>query len=219
MSIFAIYKPSQLSSYQVIKILKQKFNYKKIGHGGTLDPLAEGVLVIATDKDTKKLSQFLHNSEKEYEAIIKFGEVSSTDDAEGNISKSISANFTKPTLQQIKNISKQFIGNIYQVPPLYSAIKYKGVPLYKLAKQNKKISLKPRLVFIKSIKILKYQWPFLKIKVVCGSGVYIRSLARDFGEKLCCGAYLYFLKRLRVKEFSINDAFKINDIINGKIKI
>jgi tRNA pseudouridine55 synthase len=210
-NIIGIYKPKGLTSFDVVRIIK-KITGKKVGHAGTLDPLASGVLVIGIGRQgTKKLKEIVLH-EKEYIAKIKLGQISKTDDEEGDkVTKEV---LKIPEIDDIKRVIKNFIGKIKQVPPLYSAIKIKGKEAYKYARQGKKIKLKAREVQIKSIEILKYSWPFLEIKVVCGPGVYIRSLARDIGEKLATGAYLADLERTRVGNFRKETCLSIFDFKN-----
>jgi len=197
--IISIYKPKGPTSNDVVKILKKYFNEKKVGHAGTLDPLASGVLVIGVGREaTKKLGDIV-KKEKEYIAIIKLGQNSTTDDEEGEKTNIKVSN--KPTTDDITTTLTKFEGKIMQTPPIYSAVKIKGQEAYKLARQGKQFELKPRAVEIKKIKLLKYTWPNLTIKVVTGPGVYIRSLARDLGQKLNTGGYLTDLERTRVGQF------------------
>lgn len=207
--IYPVYKPKGITSYDIIRKIKKEIsqNNEKIGHAGTLDPEACGVLIIGIGREfTKKLNQ-ITNQEKEYIAEIVLGEYSSTDDAEG---QKIKIKFKKkPTKQEIKKIIKEFKGEIYQKPPLFSAIKISGKPAYFYARLGKKIELKSRLIKIKDILILKYKWPILKIKVICGKGTYIRSLARDIGQKLGTGGYLKSLIRTRIGDFTINKAIRL----------
>jgi len=201
--IFVVWKPKGISSNQFIQKVKSKNSYKKIGHGGTLDPLAEGLLLIGVDEGTKKLNEY-KNLSKEYVGVIKLGEVSSTDDKEGEKTK---INFKEiPTDSDIDKTLKLFSKIKEQTPPLYSAIKVKGKEAYKLARQGEKFFLKPKNVTIYEIKLLKYKWPFLKIKVKTGPGVYIRALARDIGKKLKTGGYLWSLTRTKIENFSKKDS-------------
>lgn len=207
--IYPVYKPKGITSYDIIRKIKKEIsqNNEKIGHAGTLDPEACGVLIIGIGREfTKKLNQ-ITNQEKEYIAEIVLGEYSSTDDVEG---QKIKIKFKKkPTKQEIKEIIKEFKGEIYQKPPFFSAIKISGKPAYFYARLGKKIELKSRLIKIKDILILKYKWPILKIKVICGKGTYIRSLARDIGQKLGTGGYLKSLIRTRIGDFTINKAIRL----------
>lgn len=204
--IFAIYKPRGISSNTALNILRKNLNQKKIGHAGTLDPLAEGILVVGVGKDaTRRLGEFV-GKEKEYTAEVKFGQTSTTDDEEGD--KTLVSG-RKPELVEIEDALKSFIGNIKQVPPLYSAAKIRGVRAHARARAGEVFNSGAHDVEIKDIKILDYNYPILKLNVTTGPGVYIRSLARDLGEKLKAGGYLTSLVRTRVGEFTIETAQKI----------
>lgn len=210
MNIFTVYKPKGPTSFDIIAKIKKVTGEQKVGHAGTLDPLAEGVLVVALGREaTKNLSQIV-KKEKEYIADIKLGLSSSTDDEEGV--KRITQNVKRITLNRIEKVLEKFVGQIKQVPPVYSAIKVNGQRAYKLARAGKVVELQSRPVEIKSLKILKYKFPNLKIKVVCGPGVYIRSLARDIGKSLSVTAYMSDLKRTRIGQFKISNAMSIDDI-------
>ena len=208
LGIIGIIKPKGISSFDVIRKLRQMSDIKKIGHAGTLDPLATGVLVIGVGKQACQKLNSIVKKEKEYIAKIKLGVNSTTDDEEGD--KQIVNVENIPLLSQIRRIIPDFQGEIYQIPPIFSAIKIQGQPAYKLARQGKKVVLKKRLVEIRQIKILKYKWPYLELKVVTGPGVYIRSLARDIGEKLKTGGYLANLERTRVGDFKKENCLLIN---------
>jgi tRNA pseudouridine55 synthase len=189
-------KPKNYTSYQIVEFFKKRTK-KKVGHGGTLDPLAEGLLILGIGKYTKELNKFLKESVKTYIAEIILGTRSTTYDREGKITQT-NADFTQTKADKIEKILNSFIGEIEQIPPPFSAVKIKGKPAYFLARKGKKVELKPRKVKIYEIKILNYNWPILKIEVTCSSGTYIRSLANDIGEKLGCGGYLNDLKRTRI---------------------
>jgi tRNA pseudouridine55 synthase len=189
-------KPKNYTSYQIVEFFKKRTK-KKVGHGGTLDPLAEGLLILGIGKYTKELNKFLKESVKTYIAEIILGTRSTTYDREGKITQT-NADFTQTNADKIEKILNSFIGEIEQIPPPFSAVKIKGKPAYFLARKGKKVELKPRKVKIYEIKILNYNWPILKIEVTCSSGTYIRSLANDIGEKLGCGGYLNDLKRTRI---------------------
>ena len=204
--IYAFLKPKGVSSYDIIRVLK-KDNKEKIGHAGTLDPQASGVLVVAIGKEFTKKLQNEVKKEKEYIAEIYLGKISETFDEEGE--KTIIKINKKPKLEDIKKAISKFIGKIKQTPPIFSAVKIKGKPLYFYARKGIKINPKEREVEIKNIKIIKYKWPILKIKVLCGPGVYIRSLANDLGKYLKTGGYLKNLIRTRVDDFSLKNCIKI----------
>jgi tRNA pseudouridine55 synthase len=208
--IFAVHKPKGITSHDVVDIVRKKTGVKRVGHGGTLDPLAEGVLVIAVGREnTKKLDEYVRGG-KEYIAEIMLGENSETDDSEGEkteINKEI-----KPNLVDIQIKIKQFVGKISQTPPLYSALKLQGQPAHRRVRKGQVIKLEARVVEIKEIDLLSYEYPIIKLTVACGPGVYIRSIARDLGEKLGTGGYLKSLIRTRVGEFTLEKCLKISDL-------
>jgi len=181
--------------------LRKETGVKKIGHAGTLDPLASGVLVVGIGREaTKELAKIV-KKEKEYIAKIKLGATSTTDDAEGEKTKSPKP-LTPPPLAEVQKAVANFKGKILQNPPVYSAVKIQGQAAYKLARKGQAPKLKSRQVEIKEMEILKYEWPYLELKIVTGPGVYIRSLARDIGQTLKTGGYLADLERTRVGDFT-----------------
>jgi len=200
-------KPSGYTSYQVVEFFKKKTN-KKVGHGGTLDPLAEGLLIIGIGEYTKELTKFLRESIKEYICIIKLGYISDTYDKEGKI---IETNKEIPDFEKIKEILESFKGKILQKPPIYSAIKIKGKPLYKLARKGEKINLKEREVTVYDLEVLDFQRNLLYLRLKVSSGFYVRSFANDLGEKLGCGAYLEKLVRVRINGFDLESALTFED--------
>lgn len=202
--IFAVYKPKGPTSHDIINLIRKKTGIKKVGHAGTLDPLARGVLVIGVGREaTKNLNQIVRK-EKEYLAEIKLGQYSATDDEEGEKTKIIINH--QPKRSEIIKALKLFQGQIKQTPPIFSAVKIKGQAAYRSARRGQVIKLKPRLVEIKSIRLISYSWPKLKLRVITGPGVYIRSLARDLGGSLGVGGYLSDLERIRVGDFSKDQA-------------
>ncbi len=206
--IFSIFKPEGCSSHDIVASLRKIVKDEKIGHAGTLDPLAKGVLVVGIgSNNTKKLGLYL-NKEKEYLAIVKLGEESVTDDREGN-KKEIAVK-KPPSLNEIKKAVSKFKGEIMQVPPAFSAVKVSGVRAYKLARKGKEIDLKARVAKVKDINVLKYDYPLLMLNIKTGPGVYIRAIARDIGRELKTGAYLLELTRTRVGDFSIEDSLTLN---------
>ena len=207
-NIFAIYKPKGPTSNGALEELRRITGIKKIGHAGTLDPLAKGVLVVGIGEGTKLLADIV-GKEKEYIAKIKFGATSETDDEEGKKTKIKIVK--KPTLKEIRKIVYNFKGEIMQKPPIYSAIKVNGKEAYKLARKGKVPELQPRKIEIKNISIIKYRWPYLWLKIVTGPGVYIRALARDIGAGLGVGGYLAGLERTRVGKFSKNKSLTIKE--------
>lgn len=206
--IFAVYKPKGVTSFEVIQEIKKLTGEKKVGHAGTLDPLAKGVLVVGVGREaTKKLKEFVLG-DKEYIGSIRLGAVSPTDDAEGPLE--IKPVLKRPSKTQITKILNKFVGKIKQTPPAYSAVKIKGERAYRLARAGKSVKLRPRSVTIKHIEMVGYRWPYLCIRVVTGPGVYIRALARDIGKELKTGAYLADLERVRVGNFTKENALTID---------
>lgn len=212
--IYGIYKPKGPTSNGFLNKLRKISGIRKIGHAGTLDPLASGILVVGIGRPgTKKLGEAV-KKEKEYLAKIKLGFYSTTDDEEGEktaveFSKNPRRWRGKPELKDIHLVIKKFIGKIRQTPPIFSAIKIAGKEAYKLARKGQEVKMKSRPAFIKKITLLKYKWPFLELRVVTGPGVYIRSLARDLGEKLKTGGYLAGLERTRVGQFKKEKALTL----------
>ena len=205
-----IYKPKGISSFTVVKKIKKKFNIDKIGHGGTLDPLAEGVLPIAIGKATKLIS-FINYYNKEYEFEIKWGKQTTTDDWEGD---TIATSLNIPSIIDIKNVLKNSIGEILQKPPKASAVKINGERAYKLLREKKDFDTKPKKVFIHSLKILNLNEKLItKLFIKCSKGFYIRSFARDIAEKLNTKAHIYSLKRTKVGKFELFNSNLLDDVL------
>ena len=205
-----IYKPLHISSFAIIRRIKKKFNIDKIGHGGTLDPLAEGILPIAVGKTTK-LIPFINSDVKEYEFEIKWGEQTSTDDREGMI---IERTDNIPTLENIKIKLKEFRGIVMQKPPKASAKKIKGQRAYNLLRQNIDFEVGEKNVQIFETKIINWENELItKIKIKCGKGFYVRSFARDLAEKLDSKGHVHSLKRTKVGKFNINNANLLDDLL------
>jgi tRNA pseudouridine55 synthase len=200
-------KPLGYTSYQIVEFFKRKTN-KKVGHGGTLDPLAEGLLIIGVGEYTKELTKFLKNSIKEYICTIKLGYISNTYDKEGEI---IKTNKEIPSFEKTKEVLESFKGKILQRPPIYSAIKIKGIPLYKLAREGKKIDVKEREVEVYDLEVLSFQNDLLTLRIKVSSGFYVRSFANELGEKLGCGAYLEKLIRTKINNFDLEFALTFED--------
>ncbi len=201
-----INKPKGLTSFDVIAKLRHRLNIKQIGHAGTLDPLASGVLQIGVKKAAKLLDYL--DSDKTYIADIKFGYTTSTYDDEGEKIFVAKPDFSK---QDLVACLSTFVGDILQIPPKYSAIKINGQKLYSLARKNIEVEIPPRQVTINSIELLDFNFDFARIRVDCSKGTYIRSLAYDIGNKLECGAYLTDLKRTRAGIFRIENSNNLDD--------
>lgn len=205
--IIAIHKPPGITSHYVIDRVRKLSGEKRVGHAGTLDPFAEGVLVVAIGREfTKQLNQHVE-SDKEYLATMKLGYSSTTDDPEGKIVEKQVQQI--PSLKEVESVIQQFIGTIEQTPPIYSAIKIRGKPAHRRVRSGEKIKLQPRKVQIYSIIIKLYKYPLLIIAVRCAKGVYIRALARDIGEKLGTNAYLTTLVRTRVGQYFLKEAISL----------
>jgi tRNA pseudouridine55 synthase len=212
--VLLINKPLHWTSFDVIRKARDLIRIKKIGHAGTLDPLATGLLIVCTGKFTKKINEYMAQ-EKEYTGTFMLGATTPTYDLE-----STPENF-KPiehiTGDDIQSATEKFIGEILQHPPAHSAIKVDGKRLYELARQGIDVKTEPRKVTIKEFEIVKIELPVIHFRVVCTTGTYIRSLAKDFGEALGCGAYLSSLCRTRIGEYSITNAMTI-EAFEEKVK-
>lgn len=208
-------KPAGMTSHDVVQHIRRLLGIKKVGHTGTLDPLATGVLALAVGRGTR-LIQFLDESEKVYQATFRLGVETDTNDREGEpVSQADAANITR---EEVEASVKKFIGEIEQVPPMFSAIKQNGQKLYKLARAGKKVERAPRKVRISQIDIVDFKNPILDISVTCSRGTYIRSLARDLGRELGCGAHLEELRRTRSGPFNIDDALPLGEIADLHLK-
>lgn len=211
-SILFIDKPSGITSFDVIRQLRRKYGIRKMGHAGTLDPLATGLLIIGVGEATKELSRYMGLA-KEYEVLIEFGKVSTTYDGDGRIQDTgyrIQGGNREIEREKFKEVLKQFMGEIPQMPPQFSAKRVNGRRAYDLARRGEQAALKPVKVFIENIEILEWNWPFARLRVRCGKGTYIRSLAHDLGEALGCGGYVKELRRTRIGEFRVEGAEKID---------
>ena len=207
-------KPLRWTSFDVVRKIRGLIKIKKVGHAGTLDPLATGLLIVCTGRYTKKINEYMAQ-EKEYTGTITLGAVTPTFDLESE------PQHPRPyqhfTESAIKNASAAFQGPILQLPPIHSAIKQDGKPVYKLARKGVEVVLEPRKVTIHAFEITAIDLPSVHFKVVCSTGTYIRSLANDFGEALGCGVYLSSLCRTRIGGFLLKDAYDMQTL-EQKIK-
>lgn len=205
-------KPLKWTSFQLVNkvrwLIRHNCHIKKIkvGHAGTLDPLATGLLIVCTGKNTKKINELM-GMEKEYTGVFSLGATTPSHDLESEIDRTFPVD--EITEEQIKNATSAFLGEIMQVPPVFSALKKEGKRLYEYARNNEEVKIEPRKVFISEFEITKIEMPEVSFRVKCGKGTYIRSLARDFGEKLGCGAHLSALRRTKIGRFSVEDAMGI----------
>lgn len=207
--LLIVNKPKGMTSHDVVVKIRRMLSQKKVGHAGTLDPDVTGVLCICLGKGTR-LTQYLLGSEKEYRVVMKLGEATDTQDATGKVIRE-----TKDFeigKDRVEEAFRKFTGRIHQVPPMYSAKKVGGVPLYRLARKGAEISREPREVYIREIKFLDYTGVFVKFDVICSKGTYIRTLCEDIGNYLGVGAHMYSLERLRSGDFSIADALTLEEI-------
>ena len=208
--ILPIDKPCGCSSYDVIRRLKYTFGFRKIGHAGTLDPLATGLLLIVLGKATK-ISQALMCGAKTYEGVIQLGVETTTYDREGEVTQ------TRPTdgitEESIQTVLQSFIGDQYQQPPIFSAKKINGIPLYKLARKGQEPHPSPHFITIFQCDLLSYDAPNLHLRVRCSKGTYIRSLAHDIGSKLNCGGHLADLRRTHSGNFSVEQAIPLDTLL------
>ncbi len=201
--VLLIDKPLYWTSFDAVRKVRNLVKTKKVGHAGTLDPLASGLLIICTGKFTKKINEYM-SREKEYTGTFTLGAVTPTFDLESEPEQHKS--LEQLTSQKIHEATRNFIGTIQQIPPIHSAIKVDGKRVYELARSGKDIKLEPRTVIIREFEITSIDLPVISFRVTCGTGTYIRSLAQDFGQFLGCGAYLSKLVRTRIGEFRLEDA-------------
>jgi len=207
--ILVIDKPKGPTSHDIVDIVRKIFRIKKVGHAGTLDPMATGVLVILTGKCTKESNRFL-NDDKEYEAELTLGATSDTEDAEGVITASGKSVDIDPIT--IKKAFSAFLGPIEQTPPAYSAVKHNGKKLYELARKGIFVEKEPRRITIFRLDILEISLPKVRFITACSKGTYIRKLASDIGQSLGCGAYLSALRRTRSGSFTIDQAITLDEL-------
>lgn len=187
----------------------------KVGHAGTLDPLATGMIVLCTGKATKKIES-IQAQEKEYLATLKLGATTPSFDLETEEDSSRDYQHVTPAL--LENTLKQFTGEVEQIPPVFSAVKVKGKRAFDYARNGEEVKLRPKKIVIHNIKIEEFNAPTIKLRVTCGKGTYIRALARDIGEQLNCGAYLTALERTKIGDYKLTDAFSVEYFLEN-IKI
>ncbi len=205
-------KPLEWTSFDVVKKIRNNIKIKKVGHAGTLDPLATGLLIICTGKFTKKIEHY-QGMEKEYTGIIELGKTTPSYDLETAYDKEFSIDHI--TEEDIHAAAKALTGTVMQVPPVFSAIKIGGERVYNKARRKENVKLEPRKVVIRTFEITKIDLPEVHFCVRCSKGTYIRSLARDFGTQLESGAHLKALRRTKIGDFSVDDAQGINEFIES----
>jgi len=206
--VLVVDKPVGLTSHDVVQIIRKGTNIRRAGHTGTLDPRASGVLVVLIGPAVR-LSEYVSASDKRYQAIVRLGTTTDTYDADGHITSSAPVNITET---QFENTLKQFIGEIEQVPPPYSAVKVKGRKAYEMAREGEEMDLQPRKIQVYNLELLEWAPPEAVIDVYCSSGTYVRSLAHDLGKTLGCGAYLVGLRRTKSGRFTLRDAVPLRKL-------
>ena len=205
--VLLIDKPLHWTSFDVVRKIRNNIRIKKVGHAGTLDPLATGLLIICTGKFTKKINEYMAQK-KEYTGSITLGAVTPTYDLESEPEQF--KDFSDITEEEILNYAKNYIGDQMQRPPIYSAIKKQGTRLYELARRGEDVDLEPRKIFISEFEIVNIQMPIINFRIVCSTGTYIRSIANDLGATLNCGGYLSSLRRTAIGDFKVSDAVEID---------
>jgi tRNA pseudouridine55 synthase len=206
--VLLINKPLHWTSFDAVRKIRHLTKTKKVGHAGTLDPLATGLLIVCTGKFTKRINEFMAQ-EKEYSGTFVIGATTPTFDLESDPENI--KDFSTVTEELIIETTKKFTGEILQTPPIHSAIKIEGKRVYELARRGIDVKLEPRKITIEEFQITNIELPQIKFRVVCKTGTYIRSLANDFGVELGCGAYLSGLCRTRIGEFDLRDAMTLEE--------
>jgi tRNA pseudouridine55 synthase len=207
--VLLVDKPGEHTSHDVIARLRGKLRMRKIGHAGTLDPMATGLLIVLVGKATR-VSQFIISLDKEYEGTIELGKTTDSQDAEGETVE------TRPvpalTLSEVGAAMQGFLGDQYQMPPMFSAIKIGGVPLYKKARKGEEVAREPRFIRVMSWDLLRFESPHIDFRLRCTKGTYVRTLAHDLGTKLGCGAHLSALRRTATDRFNVAQALTMDQI-------
>jgi len=213
--IILVNKPKGITSHDVVDIVRKKLQTKKVGHSGTLDPLAEGLLIILVGGYTKAFPKF-SGFDKQYMGILKLGEATSTGDSQGVILKT--GNYENISEDRLRKVFSTFEGQIEQIPPMVSALRVKGKRLYKLARKGITVEREPRKVTVYSLAILKINYPYIEFKVHCSKGTYVRKLAEDIGELLECGAHMVKILRLAIGPFKLEESVNLDDINESHLR-
>jgi tRNA pseudouridine55 synthase len=207
--VLLIDKPRDHTSHDVVARLRGKLRMRKIGHAGTLDPMATGLLIMLLGRATR-VSQFLISLDKEYEGTIELGKTTDSQDADGQVME------TRPvpplTEAEVRAAMHGFLGDQYQIPPMFSAIKIDGVPLYKKARKGEDVEREPRFIRVMAWDLLRFATPHIDFRMRCTKGTYVRTLAHDLGTKLGCGAHLSALRRTATDRFNVSDALTLDRI-------
>ncbi len=211
--LLLIDKPVGPTSHDIVDEVRRHLQIRKVGHGGTLDPNATGLLIILIGRGTR-LSNFVMGSDKTYEGIMKLGIATDSQDVDGVVTAT--KDFSAVTREQLETEMKKFVGDFMQTPPMVSAVKIKGVPLYKLARKGQTVEREARLVHVYEFRLLDFTPPDVHFVLKCTKGTYVRTICADIGEALGCGAHLASLRRTRSGEFDIKDAITLNDFLATK---
>jgi len=203
-------KPVGPTSHDVVDAIRRRFQIKKAGHCGTLDPNATGLLLIVLGRGTK-LSEKLMATDKVYEGALRLGETTASYDADGELTASLPV--PPLTLEQLNQVAATFVGDQMQLPPMVSALKKDGVPLYKLARKGIEVERKERMIHIYNFRFSRYEEPVGQFRVACTKGTYVRTLAHDFGQKLGCGGHLATLRRIASGQFDVADALPLDQVL------
>ncbi len=203
-------KPPGLTSHDVVDRVRRRFGIRKVGHCGTLDPNATGLLVLVLGAATR-LSEKLMGSDKVYEGDIKLGESTDSYDADGQLTGSLPV--PPMTLDELNEAARSFVGDQQQVPPMVSAVKLGGVPLYKLARKGQEVERKPRLIHVYSFRLTAYTEPVAHFRIACTKGTYVRTIAHELGQKLGCGGHLLTLRRLASGRLDVADAAPLAEVL------
>lgn len=208
--VLLVDKPADHTSHDVIARLRGKLKMRRIGHAGTLDPMATGLLIVLVGKATR-VSQYLISLDKEYEGTIELGKVTDTQDADGEVMETRPV----PPLNEadVTAALKGFLGDQYQIPPMYSAIKIDGVPLYKSARKGEEVEREPRFIRVMSWELTRFALPRFDFRLRCTKGTYVRTLAHDLGQKLGCGGHLAALRRTATDKFHVSQALTLDEIM------
>jgi len=206
--VLVVDKPIGMTSHQVVQVIRNGTHIKRAGHTGTLDPRASGVLVVLIGPAVR-LSEYVSAEDKRYQATIKLGERTDTYDGDGTVTGTSEVNVT---MEQFEQALQQFVGEIEQVPPPYSAIKVKGRRAYEMARQGEEVELEPRIINVHSLELIEWNSPEAVVDIHCSSGTYVRSLAHDLGEVLGCGANLTGLRRTKSGRFTLKDAIPLRKL-------
>ena len=212
--ILLVDKPSGMTSHDVVDRIRHTFRISKVGHGGTLDPMATGLLIMLLGRGTR-LSNDIMGTDKVYEGSMLFGTTTASEDADGAITGT--ADYSAVTREAVEAEMKKWLGDVQQIPPMVSAIKKDGVPLYKLARKGQEVVREPRWLHIYEFTMLDFALPRVTFRLRCSKGTYVRTLCADIGRALGCGAHLADLRRTRSGEFSIEKALRLDDLLKLRL--